>query len=61
MAFRANQGFSTWIGGARRRFAKDAVVPDEIASEAPALVYDDGVPAQPRRRSAKAAPSTIDE
>ena len=42
MAKRANQPFTSFVGGARQRFKKDAVVPDAVAAKIPAMVYDDG-------------------
>lgn len=55
MAKRANQPFTSFVGGARQRFKKDAVVPDAVAAKIPAMVYDDGAddtPA-PAKRAAK--------
>lgn len=61
MAHRANQAFTTWVGGYRRRFAQDEIVPADVADAAPLLVYDDGTP-KPTKRTAKkvAAPKSDD-
>lgn len=44
MAKRANQPFFTAVDGFKKKFEKDAVVPDAIAKKLPGLVYDDGAP-----------------
>lgn len=54
MAKRANQFFVSFVGG-RRRFEKDALVPDDVAAQAPELVYDDQ-PAPEPKPTKRAAP-----
>lgn len=48
MAKRAKEGFVTATKDGKYRFDKDQVVPDAIAKNLEALVYDDGAPA-PRK------------
>ena len=60
MAFRANQTFFVGDSQKRRRmFAKDSVVPDDVAKGREGLVYDDGAtvkrgPGRPRKSEAVA-------
>ena len=61
MAYRANQAFTTWIGGAKRRFKPNDVVPNEIAADAPLLVFDDGVESKPTKRVAKRTAAKSDD
>lgn len=60
MAFRAQQAFTSWIGGAKRRFKQNELVPNEIAESAPLLVFDDGVDPKPAKRAAKKSTASTD-
>ena len=62
MPYRANQAFTTWINGEKRRFKQNAIVPEEIARKVLALTYDAAAEPEPKplKRPAKKAAHVTD-
>lgn len=59
MALRANQAFVVATKDGKKRYEKDAVVPNDIAKGREALVYDDA-PKAPAKKAAAPKADTED-